>query len=297
MSDRLAVMDGAGSSSSGTPQRGLPGAAQRVRRGLPRRRQPAWTSSASRAAGATRAGAVRGVHPGGAGARRPRDGPGRAVIRPECVELEEAGLTGDNRLPGMVERVVFLGSTTQVNVRLPHGADGPVAGHQRRSPRKLSSRPGASIGAPAAARRSRVLRRPPGSDDAEPVAVEARHGRAATSAEVGEVLQRRACRCRAAEPRARRTRAAAPRTMPTSSSVASALSAGVGDALHGAVEPDRHGDVGRVAEEELADHEVVERRGEDDHGRGEDRRHQQRAAGRCGSPATGWRPRSWAASS
>ncbi len=49
-------------------------------------------------------------------------GPGRAVIRPECVELAEAGLNGDNRLPGMVDRTVFLGSTTQVMVRLPHGA-------------------------------------------------------------------------------------------------------------------------------------------------------------------------------
>ncbi len=49
-------------------------------------------------------------------------GPGRAVIRPECVEVAEAGGTGPNRLPGMVDRTVFLGSTTQVMVRLPHGA-------------------------------------------------------------------------------------------------------------------------------------------------------------------------------
>jgi spermidine/putrescine transport system ATP-binding protein len=49
-------------------------------------------------------------------------GPGRAVIRPECVELAEVGLTGANRLPGMVDRTVFLGSTTQVMVRLPQGA-------------------------------------------------------------------------------------------------------------------------------------------------------------------------------
>jgi len=49
-------------------------------------------------------------------------GVARAVIRPECVELAEAGLTGANRMPGMVDRTVFLGSTTQVMVRLPHGA-------------------------------------------------------------------------------------------------------------------------------------------------------------------------------
>jgi spermidine/putrescine transport system ATP-binding protein len=46
----------------------------------------------------------------------------RAVIRPECVEVHEPGLTGANHLPGMVDRAVFLGSTTQLMVRLPHGA-------------------------------------------------------------------------------------------------------------------------------------------------------------------------------
>jgi spermidine/putrescine transport system ATP-binding protein len=48
-------------------------------------------------------------------------GPARAVIRPECVELLDPGLTGANRVPGMVDRTVFLGSTTQVMVRLPQG--------------------------------------------------------------------------------------------------------------------------------------------------------------------------------
>jgi spermidine/putrescine transport system ATP-binding protein len=50
-----------------------------------------------------------------------RTGPCRAVIRPECVDLDEPGLTGRNRIPGMVDRTVYLGSTTQVMVRLPHG--------------------------------------------------------------------------------------------------------------------------------------------------------------------------------
>ncbi len=49
-------------------------------------------------------------------------GSGRAVIRPESVHLEEGDLTGDNRIPGMVERVVYLGSTSQVFVRLPQGS-------------------------------------------------------------------------------------------------------------------------------------------------------------------------------
>ncbi|MCZ3386658.1 MAG: ABC transporter ATP-binding protein [Actinomycetia bacterium] len=51
-----------------------------------------------------------------------KPGLGRAVIRPESVHLEEGELTGDNRVPGMVERVVYLGSTSQVFVRLPQGS-------------------------------------------------------------------------------------------------------------------------------------------------------------------------------
>jgi spermidine/putrescine transport system ATP-binding protein len=46
----------------------------------------------------------------------------RAVIRPECVEVLEPGLTGANRIPGMIDSAVFLGSTTQLVIRLPHGA-------------------------------------------------------------------------------------------------------------------------------------------------------------------------------
>ena len=46
----------------------------------------------------------------------------RLAIRPERVQLEEFGTTGQNRLPAMVERLVFLGSATQVFVRLAPGA-------------------------------------------------------------------------------------------------------------------------------------------------------------------------------
>jgi spermidine/putrescine transport system ATP-binding protein len=49
-------------------------------------------------------------------------GPAKVVIRPERVELEphEADL-GPNRLPGMVERVVYVGSAVQVLVRVATG--------------------------------------------------------------------------------------------------------------------------------------------------------------------------------
>jgi spermidine/putrescine transport system ATP-binding protein len=43
------------------------------------------------------------------------------VIRPERVRLEPYGTTGENRLPGMVERLIYQGSTTQLVVRLAHG--------------------------------------------------------------------------------------------------------------------------------------------------------------------------------
>ena len=48
-------------------------------------------------------------------------GPARAVLRPERIQLLPHGETGPNRVPGMVERLVYLGSTTQVLVRLAVG--------------------------------------------------------------------------------------------------------------------------------------------------------------------------------
>ncbi len=53
------------------------------------------------------------------------DAPERAhaVIRPERVRIEEFGSSGPNRVPAMVERLVYLGSATQVFLRLAAGAD------------------------------------------------------------------------------------------------------------------------------------------------------------------------------
>src|SRR5690349_1254114 len=48
-------------------------------------------------------------------------GPMRVVIRPERVQLEDQGTPGDNRIPGMVERVLYVGSVIQVLVHLAHG--------------------------------------------------------------------------------------------------------------------------------------------------------------------------------
>jgi spermidine/putrescine transport system ATP-binding protein len=49
-------------------------------------------------------------------------GPAKVVIRPERVELEPHGApAGPNRMPGMVERVVYVGSGIQVIVRTATG--------------------------------------------------------------------------------------------------------------------------------------------------------------------------------
>ena len=45
----------------------------------------------------------------------------KITIRPERVRLEEHGTSGENRIPGMIERVVYVGSTLQVIVHLAPG--------------------------------------------------------------------------------------------------------------------------------------------------------------------------------
>jgi len=49
-------------------------------------------------------------------------GTSHAVIRPERVRVEEFGSSGPNRVPAMVERLVYLGAHTQVFLRLAPGA-------------------------------------------------------------------------------------------------------------------------------------------------------------------------------
>ena len=45
----------------------------------------------------------------------------QVTIRPERVRLESLGTAGENRLQGVVNRVVYLGPTTQVLIELAHG--------------------------------------------------------------------------------------------------------------------------------------------------------------------------------
>jgi spermidine/putrescine transport system ATP-binding protein len=49
-------------------------------------------------------------------------GPAKAVIRPERVGVEPPGVEGDNRLAGLVEHAVFLGSFRELRVRILGGS-------------------------------------------------------------------------------------------------------------------------------------------------------------------------------
>ena len=51
-----------------------------------------------------------------------RTGEALAMIRPERVKLEPHGSSGENRMPGMVETVVYMGFHQDVRVRLASGA-------------------------------------------------------------------------------------------------------------------------------------------------------------------------------
>ena len=43
------------------------------------------------------------------------------MIRPERVRVEPYEATGENRVPGMIERVVYLGASEQLVIRLATG--------------------------------------------------------------------------------------------------------------------------------------------------------------------------------
>jgi spermidine/putrescine transport system ATP-binding protein len=60
------------------------------------------------------------------------------VIRPERVKIEDFGSAGPNRVPAMVERLVYLGSSTQVYLRLAAGCDVQVLMNNDGSTQQLS---------------------------------------------------------------------------------------------------------------------------------------------------------------
>ena len=80
----------------------------------------------------------------------------RVVIRPERVRLEPYGTTGPNRVPGMVERLVYQGPATQLVVRLANGE--PLQALIQNQGEPLSWEQGTAIAVHRPADALRVLR-------------------------------------------------------------------------------------------------------------------------------------------
>jgi spermidine/putrescine transport system ATP-binding protein len=107
-----------------------------------------------------------GARQGETGAR----GDVKAMIRPERIVVEPHGAEGDNRLPGMIERAVFLGGSYEVHVRLLGGEvlKATVANDGRDSEVRLESGTPVTLHLPADALRVLTPERP-AADEAEAV--------------------------------------------------------------------------------------------------------------------------------
>ena len=80
----------------------------------------------------------------------------QVVIRPERVQLEDYGTTGPNRVPGMVERLVYQGPATQLVVRLANGE--PLQALVQNQGQPISWQQGTAIAVHLPADALRVLR-------------------------------------------------------------------------------------------------------------------------------------------
>jgi spermidine/putrescine transport system ATP-binding protein len=89
----------------------------------------------------------------------------KAMIRPERIGVEPHGAPGDNRLPGMVERAVFLGGSYEIHVRVLGGEILKVAMANEGNPLTFGLEQGTPVTLHLAPDALRVLR-----PDPEPVA-------------------------------------------------------------------------------------------------------------------------------
>jgi len=94
-----------------------------------------------------------------------------AVIRPERVRVEPHGSDGPNRVPALVERVVFLGPATQLMLRLATGASLQALLHN--DGERLDLAQGSPVHAYLPADALRVLAGTPALTDAAPVVASA----------------------------------------------------------------------------------------------------------------------------
>ena len=156
----------------------------------------------------------------------------KITIRPERVDLEATGTTGENRVPGMVERVVYVGSILQVFVHLAPGAT--LQAWVQNDGRGAAVRVGdAGVGAPARATRSGCCptpeRRVRLADDLERRRAELTRRPAVRRAEL-QVDERPRRRLALVEPLVHDpSRARSRSSVATSMTVAAAFTAGVGD--------------------------------------------------------------------
>ena len=142
MSDRIAVMSDGDRRAGRYAAGGLRRADDRVRRRLPRHLEPDHRRGA---AGPRTVAAVCGSASSRCwrrSARRTCAGPCKCVVRPERVKLEPYDSGGENRVPGIVEQLVYLGSATRVIVHLATGqtlqsliqSDGTISPTSREQP-------------------------------------------------------------------------------------------------------------------------------------------------------------------
>ena len=92
-------------------------------------------------------------------------GPVKVAVRPERVHLEPYGSSGPNRIPGMVERLVFLGSSTQVIVRLANGAEVQALFQNQGGPPAYQQGTAVQVHLPADALRVLPIGTPPAEED------------------------------------------------------------------------------------------------------------------------------------
>ena len=82
----------------------------------------------------------------------------KVMIRPERIVIEPHAQTGDERLPGIVERSVFLGGSHEVHVRVLGGELMKAMVANDGSPPPVSLEPGAAVSLRLPPAALRVLR-------------------------------------------------------------------------------------------------------------------------------------------
>jgi len=94
----------------------------------------------------------------------------KVMIRPERIEIEPHSTTGEERLPGIVERSVFLGGAHEVHVRVLGGEllKATVTNDGKSMPTELEAGAAVSVRLPSDALRVLIPSEPPAEDEGQP---------------------------------------------------------------------------------------------------------------------------------